>query len=114
MGDQLGYVVEGCFIPLVATFGILGNLASICVLRDNRLEMKATFRYNTEMVLSILILYLSVFDHHYKLGAIADETAILSFVAKYQLLQLIDGPWLWRGRLRTAEQQLWVLWFAGK
>ena len=45
MGDQLGYVVEGCFIPLVATFGILGNLASICVLRDNRLEMKATFRY---------------------------------------------------------------------
>ena len=71
-------------------------------------------RYNTEMVLSILILYLSVLDHHYKLGAIADETAILSFVAKYQLLQLIDGPWLWRGRLRTAEQQLWVLWFAGK
>ena len=67
------------------------------------------------MVVSILILYyLSVLDHHYKLGAIADETAILSFVAKYQLLQLIDGPWLWRGRLRTAEQQLWVLWFAGK
>ena len=37
-------IVEGFFIPLVATFGILGNLASICVLRDNRLEMKATFR----------------------------------------------------------------------
>jgi len=54
MGDQLGYVVEGCFIPLVATFGILGNLASICVLRDNRLEMKATFR-------EILIM-LSIFD----------------------------------------------------
>ena len=37
-------IVEGFFIPFVATFGILGNLASICVLRDNRLEMKATFR----------------------------------------------------------------------
>ena len=37
-------IVEGIFIPFVATFGILGNLASICVLRDNRLEMKATFR----------------------------------------------------------------------
>ena len=67
MGDQLGYVVEGCFIPLVATFGILGNLASICVLRDNRLEMKATFRYNSDLVVFILILYWSVLDHHYKL-----------------------------------------------
>ena len=54
------------------------------------------------MVLSILILYLSVLDHHYKLGAIADETAILSFVAKYQLLQLIDGPWLWRGQVEDS------------
>ena len=55
------------------------------------------------MVVSILILYyLSVLDHHYKLGAIADETAILSFVAKYQLLQLIDGPWLWRGQVEDS------------
>ena len=48
------------------------------------------------------VIYLSVFDHHYKLGAIADETAILSFVAKYQLLQLIDGPWLWRGQVEDS------------
>ena len=48
-------------------------------------------------------MYLSVFDHHYKLGAIADETAILSFVAKYQLLQLIDGPWLWRGQVEDSR-----------
>ena len=42
---EISDIVEGFFIPFVAVFGILGNVASICVLRDNRLEMKATFRY---------------------------------------------------------------------
>jgi len=51
---EISDIVEGFFIPFVAVFGILGNVASICVLRDNRLEMKATFR-------EILIM-LSIFD----------------------------------------------------
>jgi len=54
-------IVEGFFIPFVATFGILGNVASICVLRDNRLEMKATFR-------EILIM-LSIFDTIFVISA---------------------------------------------
>ena len=41
---MINSIVEGILLPLVAGFGIIGNLASICVLRDNRLEMKATFR----------------------------------------------------------------------
>lgn len=37
--------MEGFLLPLVACFGVLGNVASIFVLRDNRMEMKATFRF---------------------------------------------------------------------
>ena len=46
-------IVEGFFIPFVAVFGLLGNVASICVLRDNRLEMKATFRYLNFIAFSV-------------------------------------------------------------
>ena len=41
---DLSTFVEGCLIPLVAIFGTLGNLASISVLRDKKLDMKETFR----------------------------------------------------------------------
>ena len=42
---MISSIVEGFLLPLVACFGILGNVTSICVLRDNRMEMKATFRF---------------------------------------------------------------------
>ena len=41
---DLSLMVEGCLIPLVAIFGTLGNITSISVLRDKKLDMKDTFR----------------------------------------------------------------------
>jgi len=58
---ELSTMVEGCLIPMVATFGTLGNLASISVLRNNSLDMKETFR-------EILIM-LTVFDTIFVLSA---------------------------------------------
>ena len=43
-GPDLPMAVEGFLIPFVSTLGTLGNLAATFVLKDNRLDMKATFR----------------------------------------------------------------------
>ena len=66
---EISDIVEGFFIPFVAVFGILGNVASICVLRDNRLEMKATFRY-----------FKLTFNHTMDLGIAQSVIVCVTFV----------------------------------
>ena len=66
---EISDIVEGFFIPFVAVFGILGNVASICVLRDNRLEMKATFRY-----------FKLTFNHSMDLGIARSVIVCMTFV----------------------------------
>ena len=58
---MVSWMVEGCLIPVVATFGLVGNIVSISILQDRSLDMKATFR-------EILIM-LAVFDTIFVLSA---------------------------------------------
>jgi hypothetical protein len=44
----LAVVFDGFLIPLLASFGVLGNIASIFMLRSPKLDMKVSFRYNAD------------------------------------------------------------------
>ena len=49
MDDPLYYmtiIVDGVMIPLLAAFGIVGNMVSIAMLRSPKLDMKVSFRYS--------------------------------------------------------------------
>jgi len=72
---DLSFMVEGFLIPLVAIFGTLGNLTSISVLRDKKLDMKDTFReilimltmFDTIFVLSVTITFsFPIFSQYWK------------------------------------------------
>ena len=41
---HLTIIVDGVLIPLLSTFGIVGNIVSIAMLRSPKLDMKVSFR----------------------------------------------------------------------
>jgi hypothetical protein len=47
MDDPLYYmtiIVDGVLIPLLSTFGIVGNITSMAMLHSPKLDMKVSFR----------------------------------------------------------------------
>jgi hypothetical protein len=42
--NYLTVVFDGILIPMLASFGIVGNLVSILMLRSPKLDMKVSFR----------------------------------------------------------------------
>ena len=55
--EFLDILVEGVLIPIVATFGLLGNIASIVVLNSASIDMKTSFC----RILTMLAIFDSVF-----------------------------------------------------
>jgi hypothetical protein len=54
--DPLYYmrmIVDGAMIPLLSSFGILGNIVSIVMLRSPKLDMKVSFRSDHSFIVSI-------------------------------------------------------------